>query len=125
MFCAVLAFAAAVAAFDVLLLFQFRYEYGLCKLQGAYEREAGRIFYAGFLVTAIPAVLCATLTAFVTYQMWMKEQVSSYISEAVFGTGDCILLLAIGGLLVLSVAFVVLRMMMLRIKQSSVLKLLR
>ena len=123
--CAVVAFFAAVLSFDSLLMAHFRYEYGLCKLLGAYEREARRIFYAGFVTTAVPAVLLAGVTAYVAYEVWIKEQVSAYISEAVFGSGDCALLLTMGGLAVLVAAFVTLYIMIVRMKHNRVLKLVR
>lgn len=123
--CAVVAFFAAVLSFDSLLMAHFRYEYGLCKLLGAYEREARRIFYAGFVTTAVPAVLLAGVTAFVAYEVWIKGQVSAYISEAVFGSGDCALLLTMGGLAVLVAAFVTLYIMIVRMKRNRVLKLVR
>ena len=123
--CAIVAFFAAILSFDSLLVAHFRYEYGLCKLLGAYEREARRIFYAGFVTTAVPAVLLAGVTAFVAYEVWIKEQVSAYISEAVFGRGNCVLLLVIGGVAVLVAAFVTLYIMIVRMKRNRVLKLVR
>ncbi len=122
---AIAAFIVAILSFDCLLVSHFKYEYGLCKLLGAYEKEARRIFYVGFVTTAVPAVLLSVVTAFAVYEVWIKEQVGAYISEAVFSIGDCGVLLASGGMAVLMTAFVTLYIMIVRIKRSSVLKLLR
>ena len=122
---AIATFLVAILSFDCLLVYHFKYEYGLCKLLGAYEKEARKIFYVGFITTAVPAVLLSGVTAFVVYEVWIKGQVRTYISEAVFSIGDCALLIVIGGIAVLMTAFVTLYIMIVRIKRSSVLKLLR
>ena len=122
---ALLAFLAAILSFDCLLIYHFKYEYGLCKLLGAYEKEARKIFYASYAVTAFPAIFLSGVAAFIAYEMWIKEQVRAYISEAVFGSGDCALLIAIGVIMVFMVSLATLYIMIIRIKRSSVLKLLR
>lgn len=123
--CALLAFFAAIVSFDCLIVYHFRYEYGLCRLLGAYEKEARQVVYAGFVTTAIPAGVLSAVTAFLTYELWLKGQSAAFLSEAVFGSGDCLLLLVAAVVVEFVLAFVVLLLLLEKMKRSNVLRLLR
>lgn len=80
--CAVIAFAAAVLSFGVLISNHFRYEYALRRLLGAKPSEAREVYLSAFTVTAIPAGVIAMLCSFGAYILWLKDQLSATLPIA-------------------------------------------
>ena len=80
--CAVIAFAAAVLSFGVLISNHFRYEYALRRLLGAKPSEAREVFLSAFAVTALPAGVIAMLCSFGAYILWLKDQLSATLPIA-------------------------------------------
>ena len=111
--CAVCAFLIGVTLLVVLLLQNFRYEYGVMRLLGAYKKEAFRTYIAGFLFCAVPAVVLAAGSALAIYILWLRDAISNIIPILVPGNLECGLTLlgwsavecvAAFGILTLSVA---------------------
>ena len=111
--CAICAFLIAVTLLVVLLLQNFRYEYGVMRLLGAYKKEAFRTYIAGFLFCAIPATVLAAGSALAIYILWLRDAISNIIPILVPGNLECGLTLlgwaaaeciAAFGILTLSVA---------------------
>ena len=91
----------------------FRYEYGVMRLLGAYKKEAFRTYIAGFLFCAIPATVLAAGSALAIYILWLRDAISNIIPILVPGNLECGLTLlgwaaaeciAAFGILTLSVA---------------------
>lgn len=106
--CAVVAFIVAVMSFDVLLSVQFRYEFALRRLMGAYLREAIGIYTYGFSVTAIPAVLMSIGCSFCAYCLWLKEKTAALLPVALPANGSILAYLAGWACIELIAAFAVL-----------------
>lgn len=63
--CSIFAFAAAAAAFSVLLFSHLKKEYGLMRLLGAYRHEAMRLYFAAVTAIALPALALSGIVGWV------------------------------------------------------------
>lgn len=71
--CSVLTFVAAAVAFCLLLHNHLRREYGLQRLQGAYRREARRVYYAAIATLALPALVIAAVAGQTLFRLLVKK----------------------------------------------------
>ncbi len=103
-----LCFLAAALSFGGLVFRHYRKEYGLCRLMGAYQREARRVLYGGFWLSALPAAILSVFGGWGAYILWLKDAVSEDISITLPGNWECLGILAAltAAELLLSVLFV-------------------
>ena len=93
--CAISAFVLSAALFSLLVFYNFRYEYGLMRLLGAYRKEAGIWMLGGYLVTALPASTIAVFSAWAVYVLWLRDAASAVMNVAMPDNGVCIAMLAL------------------------------
>lgn len=123
--CAVIAFAAAVLSFGVLISNHFRYEYALRRLLGAKPSEAREVYLSAFTVTAIPAGLIAMLCSFGVYTLWLKDQFSATLPISSPAIGSILGYLGIWTTVELAAAFVLLLSLSQITNKQSLIKLLK
>lgn len=123
--CAVVAFAAAVMSFGILISNHFRYEYALRRLLGATSREARDIYISAFVVTAIPAGIIAAMSSFGAYILWLRDQLSATLPITLPGNGEILVFLAAWTIVELMVAFVLLILFSHITNKQSLVKLLK
>ena len=123
--CAVAAFVAAVVSMCCLLTGHFRYEYGLCRMLGAFKKEAAKSVWSGFAVVALPAGALSVIAAFLTYEFGLKKQMEQYLSVAVLGGGECVGMLVMGLLVELVFAMLLLKLLMWRMEKGGLLRLVK
>lgn len=123
--CAIAAFLAAILSFDCLLTAHFRYEYGLCRLLGAYRKEAEGSVWTAFGVLALPAGILSVLVSFLTYEFGLKNQMGEYLSVTTFSRVDCIGMLILGTMMELVIAGLVQKILIRRMEKGSLLRLLK
>ena len=91
--CAVAAFLVAVVLIVVLIQQNFRFEYGVMRLLGAYQKEAFRTYVAGFLFCTLPGVVISAGAGSVVYTLWLREAISSIVPVAVPSNFCCMMTL--------------------------------
>lgn len=121
--CALAAFAAAVLLVVFLILYHFRYEFGLRRLLGAYHTEALGAYLSGFLFTTLPGAVLAVTASWVVYDRWLRDAMAE--SVAVPDTAACLALLCGWAVAELAVALVILLLMVRWNERRSLLRLVR
>lgn len=101
-------FIAALSLFTVLCIKHFRYEYGLRRLLGASTVEASKLYMAGYLVLALPALLLSLLGTVLAYDKWLVFKMQEVIDEGLPDIGGCFALMGkwAGGCFVLGLVLV-------------------
>ncbi len=122
--CALLCFFAAGLSFGGLIYQHFRREYGLCRLLGAYQKEARRVFYGGFCLSAIPGVLISIAAAWLVYVTWLRRAVFEAAPLNMPTDLQCLGLLALGALAELLLGILFMRLLIRRSEKKGVLRML-
>ncbi len=122
--CAALCFVAAALSFGGLIFHHYTHEYGLCRLLGAYRKEARRVYWGGFVLSALPGALAAILCAWLVYVTWLRQAVFEAAPLVMPTDGECLSLLALWTAALLAAAAVFLRALIGRAERRGVLRML-
>ncbi len=122
--CAALCFLAGGLSFGGLIYHQYSREYGLCRLLGAYRREALRVCLGGFALSAVPGALTAVAASWAVYGRWLRQAVFEAAPLTMPTDGQCLGLLMLWTLGQLLLSGLVMLLLILRSEKKSVLRML-
>ncbi len=122
--CAVLCFLTAALSYGGLIFYHYRREYGLCRLQGAYKREAQGVFWKGFALSGLPGALIAIVASWVVYVLWLRRAVYEAIPLTMPSDPECLGLLGLWTLAELLIAVVLMEILIARSEKKGILPMI-
>lgn len=122
--CAGLCFLAAALSFGGLIFHHYRQEYGLCRLLGAYKREARKVYFGGFRLSGIPGVIVSVGVTWLVYIKWMKGKTQEAAAIVMPTDMQTLVLLLAGAAVILLVAAVFMLILIRRSERKGILRMI-